>query len=820
MNESFFLGLIYNASLLLAMVVVFELLTSKMKQRRSSLWKVFAGFVLGGIGLSVMSTNWEMTPGIIFDTRSVLLGITGLFFGWVPTLIALLMTAVYRIYQERAGIMMGVTVILVSSLLGLIWRSLRKGRVYDLSWFELYVFGLLVHAAMLICTFLLPVEVRETTQKNIWLPVMMIYPVATLLLGAMMVGRLKKDYIVNELAESEEKYKTLIEQATEGVYLLDEKGMFVLANTKTKEMFGYEDEELLKINHLDTYLSEERKKGEQRLIELNAGKELFFVRKAVRKDGSVFMMDTSARKLSNGLIQSFVRDITDKEKAERALKESEEKFSQAFKYSPEIVALSSLKGGIFLEVNEAFEKTLGYKREDTIGKSVFELKIWNDISDRNRILKELNENKKITNREYLFRRKDGELITCLTSVTTTMIGGERYLITAAINIEDRKKAERELERVNQEILIEKQNIESILREMGDAVFTTDVEGKIMTVNRAMEKLCGVEEKNVKGKSVYDTFCFVYEGTTEAVKDIMPEVLKIKKPVRPKAIMILERENGRKIMTDGVITPIFRKEGEITGTVWVLRDVTRERELERMRTDFISLASHQLRTPLTGIKWFVELLDENAPKIPIDKVQEYVRKIGESNERMIDLVNDLMMTTRADSGRLEKELESYPIKQLLQQAIDEQGRIFLDKNISIEGMDLVPETLEVEADMLQMVQVFGNLFNNAASYSPAGSSIEVKTELKDGKVQIAVKDQGVGIPKEQQNKVFAKFFRADNVAKTIPGSGLGLYVAKSMVEAHRGKIWFESKENIGTTFFVELPIKQKNGPKKEGDDRGG
>ena len=602
--------------------------------------------------------------------------------------------------------------------------------------------------------------------------------------------------------------------------MLDEKGMFVLANTKTKEMFGYEDEELLKINHLDTYLSEERKKGEQRLIELNAGKELFFVRKAVRKDGSVFMMDTSARKLSNGLIQSFVRDITDKEKAERALKESEEKFSQAFKYSPEIVALSSLKGGIFLEVNEAFEKTLGYKREDTIGKSVFELKIWNDISDRNRILKELNENKKITNREYLFRRKDGELITCLTSVTTTMIGGERYLITAAINIEDRKKAERELERVNQEILIEKQNIESILREMGDAVFTTDVEGKIMTVNRAMEKLCGVEEKNVKGKSVYDTFCFVYEGTTEAVKDIMPEVLKIKKPVRPKAIMILERENGRQIMTDGVITPIFRKEGEITGTVWVLRDVTRERELERMRTDFISLASHQLRTPLTGIKWFVELLDENAPKIPIDKVQEYVRKIGESNERMIDLVNDLMMTTRADSGRLEKELESYPIKQLLQQAIDEQGRIFLDKNISIEGMDLVPETLEVEADMLQMVQVFGNLFNNAASYSPAGSSIEVKTELKDGKVQIAVKDQGVGIPKEQQNKVFAKFFRADNVAKTIPGSGLGLYVAKSMVEAHRGKIWFESKENIGTTFFVELPIKQKNGPKKEGDDRGG
>ncbi|KKS62619.1 MAG: Two component hybrid sensor and regulator [Candidatus Collierbacteria bacterium GW2011_GWF1_42_50] len=268
------------------------------------------------------------------------------------------------------------------------------------------------------------------------------------------------------------------------------------------------------------------------------------------------------------------------------------------------------------------------------------------------------------------------------------------------------------------------------------------------------------------------------------------------------------------------SPIVDENLKLVGTVWVLRDVTKEKALEQMRMDFISLASHQLRTPLTGIKWFAELLDQNAPKMSIDKIQEYIRKIGESNNRMIDLVNDLMATSKADSGKIVRVVSSYPIKDLLQRAIDEQGRLFLDKKIAIEGMELISDDLKVDADMTQMVQIFGNLFNNAASYSPEGSKIEVGAELGLGRVRISVRDHGVGIPLKQQGKVFDKFFRADNVAKTIPGSGLGLYVAKSMVESHGGKIWFESKENLGTTFFVELPIKQKDGKKEESDDSGG
>jgi signal transduction histidine kinase len=195
---------------------------------------------------------------------------------------------------------------------------------------------------------------------------------------------------------------------------------------------------------------------------------------------------------------------------------------------------------------------------------------------------------------------------------------------------------------------------------------------------------------------------------------------------------------------------------------------------------------------------------------IEKVQEYVKKIGDSNSRMIDLVSDLISTSKADSGNLVKEMKGYSIRDLIQQAIDEQERTISGKNITIKGMSQIPKDLKIDADTTQIVQVLGNLFENAANFSPKGSKIEIGVEQGLDLVKIYVKDHGMGIPLDQQKDVFKKFFRADNVAKIVPGSGLGLYLAKRMVENHGGKIWFESKEKLGTTFFVELPIKQNNG----------
>jgi PAS domain S-box-containing protein len=890
----------------------------------------------------------------------VLLGVIGLFFGWIPALIAILLTGAFRIYQGGNGMVMGVAVIIVSALIGLIWNALRIKSLYKLSWLEIYIFGLVVHAGMLLCTFLLPEEIRAGVQSSIWLPVLTIYPLATLLLGALLVNRLRRDRVAVELTESESKYKFLFETMSQGVVIQDSEGRVIEANRAASGILGLSMDQLLMKTSYDSrwkminedgtdldpkntpsnlalrtgetvrgvtmgvfvpeinkhcwiltsstprfregekkpYLtlttftdvtelknvqnslkeSENKFHGlfdsmvegvaihellrddkgkaiDYRILEVNdsfgiqtgitsdvRGKlatEAYGVDKPpylkeyeeVVKSGRSLVMEKSFEPLQktfkiavflieNNQFATVFEDITIQKKIMVDLQESEEKFSRVFKSSPYIIIMTRADDGKIVEINDAFARLSGYTREEALESTSILLKLWGNIEDREAVLEEIKTGKQIINREYPFRKKNGEVLMGSFSAQILVLKGVPYILAIIEDITKRRVAEDNLAKINSEVMNEKHKLEAILRDMGDAVFVTDDKKNIILVNRAMERLFGLSESEMKGKNIEKALALSYETTGEKPKDLIDTVFEKKRLAKPENTLVIKNKSGTSVSVDGVASPIVDKNGELAGTVWVLRDVSRERELQKMRLDFISLASHQLRTPLTGIKWFVELLNENAPKMPIDRVVEYVRKIGDSNERMIDLVNDLMTTSRADSGSLHKDISSYPVKDLLQQAIDGQGRLFLDKNIQIEGIKEIPLDLELEVDMVQMSEVFGNLFNNAASYSPVGSAIEVKTELTDGKVIISVKDSGVGIPVEQQGKVFEKFFRADNVAKTVPGSGLGLYVAKSMVESHGGKIWFESKENLGTTFFVELPIKQKDGKKEESDDRGG
>lgn len=948
MDREFFLGLVYNASLLLAMVLVFDVMTSSLKKKGSILGKIFAGLLVGGIGLAVMSTNWELTPGVFFDTRSVLLSVTGLFFGWIPTLIALLVTTVYRIVQGGNGILMGVPVIVLSCLIGLVWGAFREKKLYQLSWLEFLIFGVLVHIGMLLCSFLLPVSIRVDVQSSIWFPIITIYPVATIMLGLLMSNRLRREYISNRLTESESKYKFLFDTMSQGVLMQDAEGKIIEANIAAEKILGLSIDQLLGKTSFDPrwkmikedgtpfdpkntpsnialrtgkpvsntttgiYIPEKSiycwvlvsstprfSNGEKkpyltltsftdiselkrvqdslresentfhglfdsmvegvaihemivddkniavnyRIIDINPsyvtqtgigesvrGKLATEVYKVdeppylkeyerVLKTGKPTLLETYFEPLEKTFkiavfaievnrFATVFEDVTEQHKTLEALKESEEKFSKVFKSSPYIIIMTRADDGKIVDVNDAFDRLSGYTRKEALENTSIGLKLWANNEDRNVALNEISKGKTIVNREYAFRKKNGEVLMGSFSAQIINIKGTPYILGIIEDISKRKESEEKLVIVNREILDAKRKLESILRDIGDAVFVTDTNKKVIMANRAMEELFSKSEKEMIGRSMEEIMKLSYESSGEPPIDIFETVFEKKKVAKPTDTLVVSKNGNFKIPVDGVASPIVDEGGKLMGTVWVLRDVSKERELQKMRMDFISLASHQLRTPLTGIKWFVELLDQNAKKLPIEKVLEYISKIGDSNDRMIDLVNDLMTTNRADSGKLQKDISNYPVKDLLQQAIDEQGRLFLDKNIQIIGMNEVPLDIEVEVDMVQMTQVFGNLINNAASYSPVGKSVELKVERQGEMVRISVSDHGMGIPKSQQDKVFNKFFRADNVSKTVPGSGLGLYVAKSMVENHGGKIWFESRENLGTTFFVKLPIKQK------------
>lgn len=244
-----------------------------------------------------------------------------------------------------------------------------------------------------------------------------------------------------------------------------------------------------------------------------------------------------------------------------------------------------------------------------------------------------------------------------------------------------------------------------------------------------------------------------------------------------------------------------------GGVIVGRNATQERSIDRMRTDFISLASHQLRTPLTGIKWFVELIIDQVDKLKKDDLVNYVKRIKESNERLINLVNDLLQVSRIESGKLKiLMVKDIGIRAILEKAIDDQMGLIEEQKIKIYGVDKIPKDICMEGDETQLIQIFGNIINNSIKYSPSGSRIDIKIAKRlKKKIVFVVIDHGVGIPENQKKKLFQRFFRGDNVSKDVPGSGLGLYVVKSMLENHGGKIWIKSVEGKGTKVFVELPI---------------
>ena len=244
MSQATFIGLINNAALLLALCLVYDMLGFRRPRRQRLSIQLLAGVILGGIGLTIMLTPWTFGSGVVFDTRSVLLATSGLFLGTIPTLIAMVMTGIFRFLGGGAGVWMGVTVIALSGLTGLAWRHLRRRDTLPTPG-ELYAMGMVAHLLMLAATVLLPGHLRGEVLSEIGLPVLTIYPLTTAILGNLMVRSERRRRAEEELRQSEERYRQLVESANSIILRLDAEGRIVFANAFAIGFFGYAPEELL-----------------------------------------------------------------------------------------------------------------------------------------------------------------------------------------------------------------------------------------------------------------------------------------------------------------------------------------------------------------------------------------------------------------------------------------------------------------------------------------------------------------------------------------------------------------------------------------------
>ena len=345
--------------------------------------------------------------------------------------------------------------------------------------------------------------------------------------------------------------------------------------------------------------------------------------------------------------------------------------------------------------------------------------------------------------------------------------------------------------------------EALFNSMGDGAITTDEFGRIVRVNPAALKLLGYTESEMIGEW--------FPKIIVALDDNRVPISLIDRPIT-KAFLtgkaISERVHYRTKSGDyrpvsTTISPIILDKRPV-GAIDVFRDISLERDIDRMKSEFISLASHQLRTPLSSIKTYTHMLADGYMGEMAQQQKRALTTILSAADRMNALINMLLNVSRIESGNILLTIRRYSLNRLISEVLKDHEMTASEKGITL-NVKLTDEPTFVRTDNLIAAEVLSNLISNAIKYTPNGGKVIIKLNKKDSGAEISVSDCGIGIPKYSQDHIFTKFFRAQNVISSeTTGSGLGLYLVKGLVDTLGGSIWFKSKENTGSTFYLYLP----------------
>jgi two-component system phosphate regulon sensor histidine kinase PhoR len=356
----------------------------------------------------------------------------------------------------------------------------------------------------------------------------------------------------------------------------------------------------------------------------------------------------------------------------------------------------------------------------------------------------------------------------------------------------------------EEISKEKDYLQTILKGMTEGVLVVDGRGRILMVNDALRRLLSLSSD---------------------VSDKMPlEIIRnaelegaIRKALQDGENIALELDldkSGEKTIEVNVVSTLAsgRRADEdsegIRGAIAVFHDITRLKQLEKIRQDFVANVSHELRTPLTTIKGYAETLLDGALKE--DQAFQFVQVIKRHTDRLTKIVEDLLMLSRIETKEFQLKLEVVSARDFIDDVVDFVKEPAEKKKISVSQNE-IPSSLAVRADRSYLEQILINLLDNAIKYTPEGGRVVVSAAEKDSKdIQFSVEDNGIGIPKEDLSRIFERFYRVDKGrSKELGGTGLGLSIVKHLVQAHGGRVWVESQPGKGSIFYFTLPKRSES-----------
>lgn len=352
-----------------------------------------------------------------------------------------------------------------------------------------------------------------------------------------------------------------------------------------------------------------------------------------------------------------------------------------------------------------------------------------------------------------------------------------------------------VERLRSLIATEKSKMESMVESMAEGLLMFDEEGQLVVLNPAARWMLGYIEREVD-----------FPGLLERLQGSDLASLLEESPAREEGLRGIEVHlDGPQAMVLGVdINPVRDAEGKRIGTAVTLRDITREKQLEQAKDNFLSTVSHELRTPLFSIRGFLELILND--KVPdAEKRKHFLTLVYEQSKHLNNLVDDLLDISRRESGRLEIKMEAVSMHDVIHRVAQCLGNGTAEKGIDLQ-VSLPARLPTVQGDAERLEQVVTNLVHNGIKFTPQGGEVVIKACVKDEDLMVQVSDTGIGIPADKLPNLFQRFYQVNGSAtREAGGAGLGLYIAKQIVEGHGGRIWAESTLGQGSTFSFTIPI---------------
>jgi PAS domain S-box-containing protein len=610
------------------------------------------------------------------------------------------------------------------------------------------------------------------------------------------------------------KLSIAVDQSPSTVAITDINGDLIYVNQKFTDLTGYSETEVIGKNPRILKPDEESDTDYELLWKtISEGKSWRgeFINK--KKNGNLYweFASISPIKDDEGNITSFIKvaeDITERKRIENELKESEERTRTVINTLVDAVITIDDKG-IVESFNLSAEAVFGYAKEEVIGKNVNILMPEPYHSKHDSFISNYTKTGEAKiiglGRQLTAQRKDGIVFPIELAVGEMRFGSKSVFVGIIKDITDRKKGEEERNRLIDKLQEKSNQLNITLNSVGDGIAVTDEKLNVLSTNPAFADLMGLPMYKVRGRICTDIMKMKDKSKKE-ISDMRTLMLKaVNSGQKTSRRFAIENHEGKEIILEAISSPMKNIEGNIMGSVFSFRDVSKEAEIDKMKNEFISTVSHELRTPLTSIKGYIDLILSGDTGEINELQKEFLDIVFQNSDRLNNLINDLLDVEKIESGKIEMKFEKISLSDLVTHAVKTMHTVADEKGLNFNSK--IKEGIEIIGDRDKLVQVLTNLISNAIKFTKKGDvSVEFKTIQE--KSLIIVRDTGIGISKVDQKNLFRKFFRADNeYTREVGGTGLGLSIVQAIVERHGGMVKIKSELGKGSEFRIIIPIKK-------------